>query len=101
MTRPTAYRLLMTLVSRDYVHVDDDSHYSLGYKLLALSQAMLDSMDLPGIAQPFLQHLSAYAQETAYLSILKDTEIIYISKVEGPQAVQLRASVGSRNDIYS
>lgn len=105
MSRPTAYRLLTTLMERGYVIVDDDYNYSLGTKILGLARVVLDTMSLPKIAQPYLHELSQLSQETAFMSILDDTKILYIAKEESPQvqaalAFQMRSNVGTRIDLH-
>ena len=69
ISRPTAYRLICTLTARGYVAEDDDTHYRLGTRALSLSQNVLDSLDLPELAQPYLRHLSDITNETTYLSM--------------------------------
>jgi DNA-binding IclR family transcriptional regulator len=102
MSRPTTYRLLTTLMSRGFVRVDDNYHYSLGTKLLSFGSIVLDSIDLPELARPFLRELCVISNETAYLSILDGTEIVYVGKEESlrtlqtPISVQMRSSVGMR-----
>ena len=85
MSRPTTYRLLTTLMSRGYVMVDEDYNYSLGTKILELARVVIDMMNLPKMGQPYLHELSQLSQETAYMSILDDTKILYIAKEEGPE----------------
>ena len=105
VSRPTAYRLLTTLRGRGYVMVDDDYNYSLGTKILALARVVLDTMNLPKMAQPYLHELSQLSQETAFMSILDGVKILYIAKEESPhvqdsQAFQMRSSVGTRIDLH-
>ncbi|MBN1221151.1 MAG: IclR family transcriptional regulator [Anaerolineae bacterium] len=100
MSRPTAYRLICTLATRGYVAQEDDTHYRLGTQVLTLSQNVLDSLDLPELARPYLRHLSDITHETVYLSILDDDEILYIGKAESSQSVRTHAKIGSRNLLH-
>jgi len=100
MSRPTVYRLLTTLQSRDYVNCRDRT-YTLGTKILSLSRVLLESMDLAGRSQPFLRRLSRISGETSYLAILDGTEILYINKVESTQSVRSNCTIGTRNPLYS
>lgn len=105
ISRPTAYRLLTTLMARGYVMVDEDYNYSLGTKILELARVVLDTMNLPKMAQPYLHELSQLSQETAFMSVLDDTKILYIAKEESPQvqasqAFQMRSNVGTRLDLH-
>jgi IclR family transcriptional regulator, KDG regulon repressor len=100
LSRPTAYRLICTLVTRGYVAEEDDSHYRLGTQALSLSQNVLDSLDLPEFAQPYLRGLSDITNETAYLSILDDDEILYVGKAESSQSLRTNTKIGSRNMLH-
>jgi DNA-binding IclR family transcriptional regulator len=105
MSRPTAYRLLTTLMGRGYVMVDDDYNYSLGTKILALARVVLDTMNLPKMAQPYLHELSQLSHETAFMSILDGAKILYIAKEESPhvqdsQAFHMRSNIGTRIDLH-
>ena len=100
LSRPTAYRLIRTLTTRGYVTEDDDTHYRLGTQTLSLSQNVLESMDLPELAQTYLRQLSDITNETAYLSILDNDEILYIGKAESSQSVRTNTKIGSRNRLH-
>lgn len=106
MSRPTAYRLLTTLMSRGFVRTDGNYNYLLGTKLLSLGKIVLDGLDLQDIARPLLHELCTLSNETANLAILDGTEILYIGKEESPQTaenrsfVQLRSSIGTRLTVH-
>ncbi len=102
ISRPTAYRLLATLISRGFVRADANYNYALGTKLISLGRVVLDSIDLPELARPYLHELCTLSNETANLSILDETELLYIGKEESlrtpknPNFVQMRSNVGTR-----
>jgi len=72
-SRPTTYRLLATLLSRDYVQNIDDGHYHIGTRVLTLGKSFLDRLDIPEIARKDIQSLSHLARETVHLSVLDGT----------------------------
>src|SRR5215470_8215466 len=74
MSRPTAYRLLTTLMSRGFVRTDGNYNYLLGTKLLSLGKIVLDSIDLQELARPHLHELCVISNETANLAIVDGTE---------------------------
>jgi DNA-binding IclR family transcriptional regulator len=106
LSRPTAYRLLTTLMSRGFVSHDGKNNNLLGTKLLTLSKVVLESLDLPALARPYLHELCAISDETANLSIVDGSELLYIGKEESPQNaqtpvfVQMRTRVGTRIALH-
>src|SRR5689334_1376417 len=107
MSRPTAYRLLTTLMSRGFVRTDGNYNYLLGTKLLSLGKIVLESIDLQELARPHLHNLCSLSNETANLSIVDGAELLYIGKEESPENaqtpvfVQLRSKVGTRITLHS
>ena len=106
LSRPTAYRLLTTLMSRGFVRSDGNYNYLLGIKLLSLGKIVLDSIDLSELARPHLHELCLISNETANLAIVDATDLLYIGKEESPQNaqtpifVQMRSKVGTRISLH-
>ncbi|MEJ5309865.1 MAG: IclR family transcriptional regulator [Anaerolineae bacterium] len=100
LPRPTAYRLIRTLVVRRYVAEADATHYRLGVQALSLSQSVLDSLELPELAQPYLRQLSDVTNETTYLSLLDGDGIVYVGKAESSQSLRTNTKIGSRNMLH-
>lgn len=101
ISRPTAYRLLSTLAVRDYVTQVNGSFFRLGAQALSLSRKLLDSIDLPELARPYMRQLGDLTNETVYLSTLQGAEILYIAKIESTQAIRTSCIIGTRNHLYS
>jgi len=101
LSRPTAYRHLVTLSTRDYVTTCDDGRsYQVGPKVLELGKSFLDRLDLPELARASMRELSRTSQETVHLTVLDGTEILYVAKVDGPQSVRMYSAIGTRNPLY-
>lgn len=102
LSRPTAYRLLVTLLTRDYVTICQESgNYQIGAKALTLGKSFLERLDLPELAKPNLRELSQAAQETVHLAVLEGIEMLYVGKADGPQPVRMHCTIGTRNPLHS
>lgn len=101
ISRPTAYRLLLTLATRGYTAQANGPYFRLGTQALSLSKKVLDSIDLPELAKPYMRQLSDATNETVHLSILEDTEILYIAKVESSQSIRMTSTIGTRSNLHS
>lgn len=99
LSRPTAYRLLSTLVYRGYL-ATDGAGFRLGTQALSLGQKVLASFDVLEVARASMRQLSDLASETINLSIHQGTEILYIAQVEGPQSIRMKCTIGSRNPLH-
>ncbi|MBN2060869.1 MAG: IclR family transcriptional regulator [Deltaproteobacteria bacterium] len=73
--------------------------YSLGPGLLMLSRKVLDSFDVPRLAEPILKDLAKKADSTATLGLIVDDQIFVISKNEGGVDVGITARIGRRFHI--
>ena len=100
-SRPTVYRLLVTLASKGFVVSPIDGLFELSPKFLSLSKNLLEKYDLVKIAKPSMESLSQLSGETVHLAIMDDIEILYIGKVDSSQSIRMYSSIGTRNPIYS
>jgi DNA-binding IclR family transcriptional regulator len=97
MHKSTVHRLLSTLERKRFVKRDPDTGaYHPGIRLLQMAYLTLEHNDLRRLATPFLRHLCEQYRETVDLSVLDDTEVIFVDVIESPQRVKLAAAIGQR-----
>jgi IclR family transcriptional regulator, KDG regulon repressor len=102
LSRSTTHRLISALVSGGLVTVCPDTRrYRLGTKLLELSAALLDSMDVQEEARPFMQRLSEASRETVHLGVLDGFEVMFIGHIESPESLRMSGRVGRRTPAHS
>lgn len=95
------FRLLATLESRNYIEQNKvTENYRLGLKTLELGQTFIKQMGLLRQSKPVLEALVAECNETTYVSILKDFNIVYLDVVETAMTVRVVPRVGSRLPAY-
>lgn len=94
-SRASTHRILHALTQRRFLRYDADTErYTLGVMNLRLGMEFLDSLDLRREALPVLRALAETSQETVHLGVLEGGEIVYIEKVESPQAVRMVSRIG-------
>lgn len=100
--KPTAHRLLNTLVHAGYVQQESgESDYKLGMKILKISSLVLERQDIRELARPYLKKLSDSIKEIAHLAIMDVNEVVYIDKVENnEQTIRIFSSVGNRSPMH-
>lgn len=99
----TVHRLLTTLLHRGYVDQETgSSKYQLGLKLLELANAVSSFSDIRTIARPYLEELVRRCNETVNLTVLDETEIVYIDQIESQNyiIVKMFAQVGNRGPVH-
>jgi IclR family pca regulon transcriptional regulator len=95
LTRATARRLLHTLVTLGYVSTDGRA-FELTPRVLDLGFAYVSSLQLPDIAQPFMEALSDRVHESVSASVLDGTQIVYVARVNTQRIMGISLAIGSR-----
>jgi DNA-binding IclR family transcriptional regulator len=95
LTKSTVHRLLQTLVARGMVAHDPTQHsYTLGYRVLALAQAVPGEATLRQICRPHMQWLRSVTQETIGLYVVAGDVRMCLDEIESPQVLRMAAGVG-------
>ncbi len=95
LTRATARRLLLTLERLGYARTDG-KHFELTPRVLDIGYSYLASLNLNEIVQPFLERFSEGLNESASVSVLDDTNIVYIARVPTKRIMTVAIGLGSR-----
>ncbi len=97
MAKSSAHDLLASLAQVGLLAKSNGGHYRLGWRLVALSETLLATTELRCEARPIMEELAAQYRETIHLAILDDTQVVYVDKLEGKQAVRVElTSLGTR-----
>jgi IclR family acetate operon transcriptional repressor len=95
MATSTVHRILQELVDLGWVRVDGEHEYLLGARLLSLAGQAVDGPTLARIAHPILRQLSEDSGGHAtHFAIRSGDEAVYVDKVEGRRAYQMRSRIG-------
>jgi len=98
--KSTAHRFLMVLERHHMVERIVGGKFRLGLKLFEFGNRAIEQYDLRERAQPHLRRLVAETEETAHLSILEQSHVIYIDKIEPARSVRMITRVGSSNPVH-
>ena len=100
LTRAAARRFLLTLVELGYV-TSADGRFALSPRVLELGYAYLSGLTLPEVAEPHMEELVAHVNESSSISVLDDTEIVYVVRVPTRRIMSITLSVGTRLPAYA
>jgi IclR family pca regulon transcriptional regulator len=99
LDRATARRCLLTLAELGYAHYDG-KFFTLTQKILRLGHSYLTATPLPRLVQPVLERLSEATGESASVSVLEGTEIIYVARASQKRVMSINLNPGSRLPAY-
>lgn len=96
------FRLLATLEARGYIEQNKATeNYRLGLKGLELGQKYLKQMGLLREARAALKKLVEVANETAYVSVVREGFSVYLDSLESTQTVRVVSRLGHRLPVYA
>ena len=95
MTRTAARRYLLTLEHLGYVQ-GDGKLFGLTPRVLRVGWSYFDSARLPKTVQPYLQQLSATLNESVYVSVLDDWELVFIARNGASRVMSTGFVLGAR-----
>ena len=96
-SKNNVFRLLATFQERGYVEQNPKTeNYRLGLKVFEMAQVYLHKSGLVRHARPVLRDVVARCNESAYISILSQGEVVYLDLIESRQMVKLISRVGRR-----
>lgn len=91
----TARRCLLTLAQLGYV-MQSGRNFLLRPKVLELGAAYLESMNIEVLTKTYLEDLASQTGDSAALTVLDGTEIVYVARASVRTLMRLEAHVGSR-----
>ncbi len=100
LAKPTVYRFLGTLRELGYIRKDEHDRYFLTMKLFAIGSKALDHIELPTVARPVAEQLSADLGETVHMGVLDDGEALYVLKIESKYTIRMHSRVGKKIPLY-
>jgi IclR family pca regulon transcriptional regulator len=95
LARPTARRILRTLLALGYVRADDGA-FALTPRVLELGMAYVQSLGLWDVARPHMEALVERTGESSSVAQLDGSDIVYVARVAVPKIIALRVAIGTR-----
>jgi DNA-binding IclR family transcriptional regulator len=97
LPKSTTHALLSTLTEMGLLRRTAQGRYRLGWKILGLSTALIESAELLTEARPIIEDLVRRHGECVHLAVLDGDMVTYVDKAQGTHAVQIAVTwVGSR-----
>ena len=101
LSKSTVFGLINTLSNLGYLMQDSETlKYNLGYKILALGNAVSSNDILSKVADKCLQPVSDKFQETTLCVIEENGYVVYIGKTESSSSIVLKTRIGTKKELY-
>lgn len=92
-----AYRLVATLETKGFAERDPATkRYRVGPRAFEVGMRYLSDHSLIAEARRHLEFLVSESRETAFLAIRDGADVVYVDRVDSPQAVRFQTAIGSR-----
>lgn len=95
LTRAVARRYLLTLQEMGYV-VQRNSQFALTPRILDLGFTYLATIDVPNVAQPFMERVVQVLRESCSVAVLDGHDAVYVARVPAKRIMSINLVVGSR-----
>jgi DNA-binding IclR family transcriptional regulator len=101
LPRSIVHRLMATLESEKYIQKNSaQPGYRLGIKLWSLGCVAVQGTEMKEIARAQLEDLACKTNELVVLAVIDGREVVYLDKIDCPQAVRAYLPVGGRAPAY-
>jgi DNA-binding IclR family transcriptional regulator len=95
LPKSTVHRLLQTFISLEYLETSSRGCYRGSTRLLAMAGRIVESVDYAGLIGPALRALQEQTLETIHFGILDGRQAVYVEKLAGRRAYQMKSRVGN------
>jgi DNA-binding IclR family transcriptional regulator len=98
---PTAHRLVAELLAWGALERDDSGALQIGLHLWEIAALAPRALGLREIAMPFIEDLYEATHQNVSLAAREGSEVLYLERVSGREAVGILAKVGSRWPLHA
>ena len=95
LARPTARRILLTLIQLGYVRAVEGG-FELTARVLDLGMCYVLSQNLWEVARPHMEDLVSHTHESSSIAQLDGSDIVYVARVAVPKIIALAVTIGTR-----
>lgn len=99
-SKSTLVPILKTMERRRFIAFTDRRRYVIGIKAFSVGSSFVENEPLVGALRAEMERLVAVCQETCQLGILDGGDVLYIAKIDSPQAIRLISSIGKHVPAY-
>ena len=97
LNKNNVFRLLATLEVKGLIEQDPETgHYKLGVKTLLLEYSFIKNLTILNQAKQFVKQLRNKTNETVYLSLIHQNDVVYFYSKESKSSVLVNSRIAKR-----
>lgn len=103
MAKSSAFVIVQTLLKLNYISTvqNNEKKYCLGIEIFSLGMKYLAGTNLVEQCSLVLPKLAEKYNKTAFVGVLKGTDVVYVYKYVAPNAKLATCELGSRKEAYA
>jgi DNA-binding IclR family transcriptional regulator len=99
--KSNVHNIVDTFVKAGYLEQNPENEkYRLGIKILELGNVISSNMNIRRTMLPYMQELADYTNETVYLGMPSDSEVIYLDSSSPKNQLSTRSMLGVKAPLY-
>ncbi|GAA3407685.1 IclR family transcriptional regulator [Paenibacillus hodogayensis] len=99
--KSNVHNIVDTFVKAGYLEQNaENEKYRLGFKVLELGNVISANMNIRKMTLPYMQEMADFANETVYLGMPNDTEVIYLESCSPKNKLSTRSMLGVKAPLY-
>lgn len=99
--KSNVHNIVDTFVKAGYLEQNPDNEkYRLGVKILELANVISGHMNIRQTMLPYMQELADYTNETVYLGMPNEGEVIYLDSASPKNQLSTRSMLGVKAPLY-
>jgi DNA-binding IclR family transcriptional regulator len=100
LPQSSTFHLIATLFAEGYLLQDAAKRYKLGPKLIQIGNSAMESLDIASIGKPVLSKLMEDVQETIFMAVLSEDQVVYVLKIDSNRSIKTTAQPGYRKPLH-
>jgi DNA-binding IclR family transcriptional regulator len=99
--KSNVHNIVDTFVKAGYLERNNQNEkYRLSYKILEMGNVISSNISFRKIILPYMQELADQMNETVYLGVPRDAEVIYLDSATPKNALAMRSMLGVKASLY-
>lgn len=99
--KSNVHNIVDTFVKAGYLEQNPENEkYRLSFKILELGNVISSNMNIRTLIVPYMQQLADFTNETVYLGMPNETEVIYLDSCSPAQRLSTRQMLGVKAPLY-